>query len=104
MFNANRRYMADFDWVLLSLAVGLAAFGMLEIWSVTTTHGMAPGLWRRQLVGVGIGLGLMFLTTLHDYRRVVNAAPYLYGVGVVLLLLVFTPLGKLLSGSTSCRF
>jgi len=52
--------------VLLSLAVGLAAFGVLEIWSVTTTHGMAPGLWRRQLVGVGIGLGLMFLTSAND--------------------------------------
>ncbi len=101
MFNANRRYMADFDWVLLSLAVGLAAFGVLEIWSVTTTHGMAPGLWRRQLVGVGIGLVLMFLTTIHDYRRVVNAAPYLYGVGVVLLLLVFTPLGKVVNGNRS---
>jgi rod shape determining protein RodA len=101
MFNANRRYMADFDWVLLSLAVGLAAFGVLEIWSVTTTHGMAPGLWRRQLVGVGIGLVLMFLTTAHDYRRIINAAPYLYGVGIVLLLLVFTPLGKVVNGNRS---
>jgi cell division protein FtsW (lipid II flippase) len=72
------------------MVVGLAAFGMLEIWSVQPT----PGLWRRQLVGVGIGLVVMFLTTLHDYRRIVNAAPYLYGVGVVLLLLVLTPLGK----------
>jgi cell division protein FtsW (lipid II flippase) len=69
MLNANRRYMADFDWVLLSLAVGLAAFGVLEIWSVTTTHGMAHGLWRRQLVGVGIGLGLMFLTGANDWPR-----------------------------------
>jgi len=66
MFNANRRYMADFDWALLSLAVGLAAFGVLEMWSVTTIHGMAPGLWRRQLGGVGIGLGLMFLTSADD--------------------------------------
>jgi cell division protein FtsW (lipid II flippase) len=66
MLNANRSYMADFDWALLSLAVGLAAFGALEIWSVTTTHGMTPGLWRRQLVGVGIGLGLMFLTSAND--------------------------------------
>jgi hypothetical protein len=56
MLNASRRYMADFDFALLSLAVGLAASGVLEIWSVTTTHGMAPGLWRRQLAGVGIGL------------------------------------------------
>jgi cell division protein FtsW (lipid II flippase) len=69
MLNANRRYMADFDWALLSLAVGLAAFGALEIWSVTTTRGMAPGLWRRQLDGVGVGLGLMFLTSANDRPR-----------------------------------
>src|SRR5499426_932569 len=101
MFNANRRYMADFDWVLLSLAVGLAAFGVLEIWSVTTTHGMATGFWRKQLLGVGIGLVVMFLTTRLDYRRVVNTAPYLYGVGVMLLLLVLTPLGKVKNGNQS---
>ncbi|MGH9935507.1 MAG: hypothetical protein ACREAM_04620, partial [Blastocatellia bacterium] len=87
MFTINRRYIADFDWVLFSLALGAAAFGVLEISSVEP----APGLWRRQLVGVGIGLGLMFVTTLYDYRRIVNAAPYLYGVGIVLLALVLTP-------------
>jgi rod shape determining protein RodA len=97
MLNVTRRYIADFDWALLSLAVGLAAFGMLEIWSVQPT----PGLWRRQLLGVGIGLVVMFLTTLYDYRRVVNAAPYLYVVGVVLLLLVLTPLGKEVNGNKS---
>ena len=56
MFNVNRRYMADFDWALLSLALGLAAFGVLEISSVTASG--SPGLWRRQLVGVGIGLAV----------------------------------------------
>ena len=102
MLNANRRYVADFDWTLLSLAVGLAAFGVLEIWSVTTTNnGTAPGFWRRQLLGVGIGLVVMFLTTLHDYRRILNAAPYLYGVGIMLLLLVLTPLGKVKNGNQS---
>ncbi len=97
MFNFNRRYIADFDWVLFTLALALAAFGVLEISSVEPT----PGLWRRQLVGVGIGLGLMFLTTLYDYRRVVNIAPYLYGVGVALLALVQTPLGKEVNGNRS---
>jgi len=29
MLNVNRRYMADFDWAPLSLAVGSAAFGVL---------------------------------------------------------------------------
>lgn len=95
MVNVNRRYLADFDWGLLSLALGLAAFGVLEISSVQ------PGLWRRQLVGVGLGLVVMLLATLHDYRRILNAAPYLYVVGVVLLLLVFTGLGKTVNGNRS---
>jgi rod shape determining protein RodA len=99
MFNANRRYMADFDWGLLSLALGLAAFGVLEIWSVTATT--TPGLWRRQLVGIGIGMAVMFLATVYDYRRILNLAPYLYAIGVVLLLLVFTPLGKVVNGNRS---
>jgi rod shape determining protein RodA len=99
MLNVNRRSIADFDWALFSLALGLAVFGVLEISSVQP----APGLWRRQLVGVGIGLVLMFLPMLHhyDYRRILNAAPYLYCVGIVLLLLVFTPLGKTVNTNRS---
>ncbi len=96
-FNINRRYLADFDWVLFCLAVAVAAFGVLEISSIEPQ----PGLWRRQLVGISIGLGLMFLTTLYDYRRIVNAAPYLYAIGVVLLALVLTPLGKEVNGNRS---
>ncbi|MGH9754272.1 MAG: FtsW/RodA/SpoVE family cell cycle protein [Blastocatellia bacterium] len=96
MFNANRRYIADFDWALLSLALGMAVFGVLEISSVQ------PGLWRKQLVGVGIGLTVMLLTALYDYRRILNAAPYLYGFGIILLLLVeLTPLGKEVNGNRS---
>jgi cell division protein FtsW (lipid II flippase) len=97
MLNIDRRYVADFDWALFSLALGLAVFGVLEISSVQPT----PGLWRRQLVGVGIGLVLMFLTTRQDYRSILNAAPYLYCVSIALLLLVFTPLGKVVNGNRS---
>ena len=97
MLNVNRRYAADFDWALLSLALGLAVFGVIEISSVEPSS----GLWKRQLVGVGIGLSVMFMTTLHDYRRILNAAPYLYMVGIALLLLVLTPLGKEVNGNRS---
>jgi len=97
MFNINRRYLADFDWVLFSLAMAIAAFGVLEIHSAEP----APGLWRRQLVGVGIGVVLMFVTTFYDYRRIINFAPYLYGVGLVFLGLVFTPLGREVNGNRS---
>lgn len=100
MFNANRRYIADFDWGLLSLALGLAAFGVLEIWSVTAAT--TPGLWRRQLIGVSIGVVLMFMATVYDYRRIISAAPYLYAIGVTLLVLVLvTPLGREVNGNRS---
>src|SRR5262249_33810719 len=87
----------DFDWVLFSLALAIAAFGVLEIHSAEP----APGLWRRQMVGVGIGLALMFVTTFYDYRRIVNFAPYLYAVGLVFLGLIFTPLGREVNGNRS---
>lgn len=97
MGNVNRRYIIDFDWVLLSLALGVAAFGVLEISSAEPL----PGLWRRQLVGLGVGLLALFLTTMYDYRRIVNVAPYLYVIGIMLLALIFTPLGKEVNGNRS---
>src|SRR5262249_53656336 len=95
MFGINRRYFNDFDWPLLGLIVGVAAFGILEISSAQPS----PGLWERQLKGLGIGLVVLFVTTLVDYRRIINIAPYLYGVGVVLLILVLTPLGEVVNGN-----
>ena len=44
MFNFNRRYIADFDWVLFSLALAVAAFGVLEISSVPS-RGCGAGSW-----------------------------------------------------------
>lgn len=97
MFGINRRYLTDFDWPLLLMALLITAFGVLEISSAEP----APGLWKRQLVGVGIGLTMMFVVTMFDYRRIVNVAPYLYGVGILLLALVMTPFGKEVNGNRS---
>ena len=97
MFGVSRRYLTDFDWPLLAMALLVAAFGVLEISSAEPF----PGLWRRQLVGIGIGLGVLFFVTLVDYRRIVNIAPYLYVVGIVLLALVLTPLGREVNGNKS---
>ncbi|MFN0110690.1 MAG: FtsW/RodA/SpoVE family cell cycle protein [Blastocatellia bacterium] len=97
MFGINRRYLSDFDWPLLGMAMLLAAFGVLEI---SSAQPLSPGIWKRQLVGVSIGLVLLFVVTLFDYRRIVNVAPYLYGVGVTLLALVL-PFGRTVNGNRS---
>lgn len=97
MFGTNRRYLNDFDWPLLGMALLVAAFGVLEISSAEPT----TGLWRRQLIGLGIGLGVLFVVTWVDYRRIVSSAPYLYVVGLILLALVLTPLGREVNGNRS---
>lgn len=97
LFGITRRYLADFDWVLWGTALFLAIFGVVEISSAQPT----PGFWRRQLVGIVIGMIALFVLTAFDYRRIAGIAPYLYLVGIVLLLLVFTPLGKEINGNRS---
>jgi rod shape determining protein RodA len=97
MFGFNRRSLADFDWLMIALVVAITAFGVLEISSAEPI----PGLWRRQVIGIVMGLGVLFMISVIDYRRIVNIAPYLYGVGIVLLLLVMTPLGREVNGNRS---
>ncbi len=91
----NRKYLADFDWVLLGLALAVACFGVIEISSVQPS----PGLFRKQIMNIGIGVVLAFAVTLIDYRTIVRAAPVFYGFGLVLLALVLSPLGRVVNGN-----
>lgn len=91
----NRKYFADFDWVLLGLALSVAAFGVVEISSVEPS----PGLYRKQILNIGIGVAMAFAVTLIDYRAIVRAAPVFYGFGLLLLALVLSPLGRVVNGN-----
>jgi rod shape determining protein RodA len=80
----NRKFLADFDWRLCLAAVALTAFGIIEIYSAQP----AEEYWSKQLIWVGLGLVVMILSTVIDYRRVAEAAWLIYGVALVLLILV----------------
>src|SRR5438132_635322 len=99
MVALNRRYFADFDWSLLGFALLLGAFGAVEISSAQAAQSL-PGLWQKHLIGLGVGVVIMFVTTLIDYRKIVSAAPIFYGVGLVLLILVLL-IGKKINGNKS---
>ncbi len=96
MVALNRRYIADFDWALLGLILMLVTFGVIEISSAEPT----PGLWKKQLIVFGVGLVVMFVLTLIDYRKIINAAPVFYIIGLVLLVLVLV-VGKKVHGNRS---
>lgn len=93
MFGISPRTLKDFDWWLLALVLAVAIFGVIEISSAETARPHLAGSWRNQLWGIAAGLVVMVLTMAYDYRVIVGASYYFYAVGVVLLILVFTPLG-----------
>jgi rod shape determining protein RodA len=97
MFAPNPRFFRDFDWLSFLLIVGLMTFGVVEIRSAQPK---LPGLWQRQVVAIVLGLVIMFVVTKLDYNRIFSVAPYLYGFGLFLLVLVLIPgIGKNINGN-----
>jgi rod shape determining protein RodA len=76
----------DIDWNFLGTALVIAAIGCLLIYSAT--YFSEPGLQtlHKQLLWIGIGLGLMCIFLFVDYHVLFDIAPILYGVGIILLI------------------
>ncbi|SNT18607.1 cell elongation-specific peptidoglycan biosynthesis regulator RodA [Granulicella rosea] len=77
----------DFDWVLLGFVLLLSLVSVLEIRSATAMTKF-HGFDHKQLGFLAIGIVLMFLISLIDYHRLVDIAPWAYGVGIVSLVAV----------------
>ena len=77
----------DFDWTLLSLLGILSIFSVLEIRSATAMTKF-HGFDHKQIGFLAVGLVLMFLISLVDYHRLVDIAPWAWGVSLVALLAV----------------
>ncbi|MER5882243.1 rod shape-determining protein RodA [Streptomyces sp. NPDC001941] len=92
------------DWPLLFSAVALSVIGSLLVWSATRgretlNHGDPYYFLFRHVLNTGIGIGLMVGTIWLGHRTLRGAVPVLYGISVVLVLLVLTPLGATINGA-----
>ncbi|HWZ52902.1 MAG TPA: rod shape-determining protein RodA [Granulicella sp.] len=77
----------DFDWVLLGFVVLLSIISVLEIKSATLQTKFR-GFDEKQIGFLLVGMLLMFLISLIDYHRLIDIAPYAYGIGLVSLVAV----------------
>ena len=97
MLRIDRRLLQNVDWLLL-----VTAFGLVVISTVTLTSlhvGRAGGsVVVRQLIWFAFGLLVMVFLASLDTRRLVRAAPALYGLGLAGLASVFV-LGRTVSGA-----
>src|SRR6266436_2163085 len=83
----QRRKLRDFDWLIAVLAIAIVCFGTWEIHNAQPTE----TYWQKQLIGLGIALVAMLAISFSDYRRLVELAPILYALGLVLLVIVLIP-------------
>ncbi|MFF0746535.1 rod shape-determining protein RodA [Streptomyces sp. NPDC004111] len=92
------------DWPLLLSALALSGIGSLLVWSATRgrdtlNHGDPYYFLFRHLLNTGIGFALMVGTIWLGHRTLRGAVPVLYGLSVVLVLAVLTPLGATVNGA-----
>jgi rod shape determining protein RodA len=93
----EKRDLRDFDWLTTGLALAIASFGVWQIYNALPTE----GYWSKQILGIGIAIVAFAIVAFSDYRRIIDAAPIFYGIGLLLLLLVLTPLGVEVNGQTA---
>ncbi len=84
-----RRFLSfrDFDWGLLGMVLLLCTISVLEIYSATL-HTKFANFHDRQVVFIVVGLILMFILAKIDYHRLLDWAPWAYGVCLVALVAV----------------
>jgi len=77
----------DFDWTLLSLVGILSLISVLEIRSATAMTKFHD-FDHKQIGFLLGGFALMFLISLVDYHRLIDIAPWAWGVSIVALIAV----------------
>ena len=92
------------DPVLVLTALALTVIGLVAIYSAKlvalTSQGLPTSLYvSRQLLALGIGVAVMVVVAVVDYRHVRIYAPAVYLVSVLLLGVVLSPAGTAFGGA-----
>ena len=87
----------DFDWMLLTLVTLISVISVLEIKSATLNTKF-HGFGENQIRFLVVGMVLMFLISYVDYHRLVDLAPWAYGVSLFALVAVLKFGTKVMGG------
>jgi rod shape determining protein RodA len=87
---ARRLFSRHFDWMLVGTALTLVVFGVLMVYSATQVPSSPARhlLWRQQILWACLGLSVAAIVTAVPYRAFEEYGHFLYGAGIVLLLMV----------------
>jgi len=99
MLDRIKLHFQKFDWLIFSSVVLLACFGLVEIYSVALGQGGGDFLnFRKQLVFIFGGVGLLVFFSFIDFRFLKSIHRYIYiGAGLILISVLF--LGQTIKGT-----
>jgi rod shape determining protein RodA len=101
---ARDSILRKLDWPLLFSAIALSLLGAVLVYSATRNrtelnNGDPYYFLFRHVMNAGIGFGLMIGTVWLGHRTLRGVVPVLYGLSLLLVLLVLTPLGVTINGA-----
>lgn len=105
----DRRHLKNLDFALIAVVGILVILGLIMIYSAThakiaLNHGDPFSFVKKQAIAVVIGVVAMVLLLFFDYRVSDRLSQFLYGLNLVMLALVLTPLGRSGNGAQSWLF
>jgi rod shape determining protein RodA len=102
-------YLGRLDWVLVICALALSVIGALLVYSATKGAQIDKGLdpqsfFKKHLINLVVGIAFAFLVSRFDYRLLRAYTPILWGVSILGLLVVLSPIGKTVNGAKAWIF
>jgi len=81
----NKKLFKRFDYITLIIAIIIVAFGSLNIYSATYAN---YGFYylKSQIIWLLLGIVLVFIIILVDYKKILHYSYWVYWVGIVLVL------------------
>ena len=100
MLNFHISFLKKIDWLLFTAVILLTLFGLAAIYSVALGQGQGQFMnFQKQLIWFAAGLALMLFFANIDYHSWRRWCWLGYIIGLVLLVLVLTPLGSTIRGT-----
>ncbi|HBF36103.1 MAG TPA: rod shape-determining protein RodA, partial [Firmicutes bacterium] len=102
----RNKIIKNLDYSLLVVVGLLLLIGLTMVYSSTHLKfaGHPDYYLLRQITAVVLGLGAGFVLLFYDYRVSDRVSYFLYGLNLVMLLLVLSPLGREVNGAKSWLF
>ena len=95
------RYLRNFNYLMFLAMISLIAIGTVAIWSAGNARAetVFHGMWKQTLVTAVFGLAVYLALSAVDYRKVLDyAAPFAYGVALLMLVAVLVFGSKIYGG------